>query len=437
MFMDELSPGAGERSVVPAKNHFFALGILSILFFMWGFCTVLNDVLVPHLKAVFEMNYVQTMLIQFTFFGTYFLLSLPSAKLIERMGYRHSIGIGLAVMALGCLIFYPAAAVPSFELFLTALFVLAAGITLLQVAANPYVAVLGPERTASARLNLAQGFNSVGTLLAPLFGGLLILGRTKAGTVTGNLVQTVQDRMADAHSVQLPYLGIAVVLLAVAALFWVVRLPDFPTRPATEAEAKDSLWRHKALVMGTVAIFVYVGAEVSIGSLLINYMASPHISLMTTAQAANYLSYYWGGAMIGRFALGAIMMRYAAPAKILGDNCVAALFLIALSMAAHGPLAMWAILLVGLCNSIMFPTIFTLSIRGLGPLTGRGSGVLIMAIFGGAIVPLLQATVADNLGLTISFVIPMVCYAYIWLFARRTADPKEVLKAADGSPSRK
>jgi FHS family L-fucose permease-like MFS transporter len=434
--MVEPPPDAHQLSATPAKNHVFALGVLSILFFMWGFCTVLNDVLVPHLKAVFETNYVQTMLIQFTFFGTYFLLSMPSAKLIERVGYRHSIGIGLAVMAFGCLIFFPAAAVPSFELFLTALFVLAAGITLLQVAANPYVAVLGPERTASARLNLAQGFNSVGTLLAPLFGGLLILGRTKAGTTAGNLVQTWQDRMADAHSVQLPYLAITVVLFAVAVLFWVVRLPDFPTRPATEAEAKDSLWRHKALVMGTVAIFVYVGAEVSIGSLLINYMASPHISHMTTAEAANYLSYYWGGAMVGRFLFGAIMMRYAAPAKILGDNCVAALFLIALSMAARGPLAMWAILLVGLCNSIMFPTIFTLSIKGLGPLTGRGSGVLIMAIFGGAIVPVLQAAVADNFGLTISFAIPMVCYAYIWLFAQGTAGKSKPLAAAAESQGR-
>ncbi len=422
--------GSGQSS--PAKTHTFALGVLSILFFMWGFCTVLNDVLVPHLKAVFETNYVQTMLIQFTFFGTYFLLAMPSAKLIEWLGYRYSIGIGLSVMGLGCLIFFPAAAVPSFNLFLMALFVLAAGITLLQVAANPYVAVLGPERTASARLNLTQGFNSVGTLLAPLFGGLLILGRTKAGTTTGDLVQTLRDRMADALSVQMPYLGIAVVLFAVALLFWLVRLPDISTHPTPEAEAKDSLWRHKALVFGALAIFAYVGAEVSIGSLLISYMASPHISHMTTAEAASYLSYYWGGAMVGRFLIGAIMMRFAAPSAILANNCLAALLLITLSMAATGQIAMWAILLVGLCNSIMFPTIFTLSIKGLGPLTGRGSGVLVMAIFGGAIVPLLQAAVADSFGLTISFVVPMVCYGYVWLFARATTDVKEDLETAAG-----
>ncbi|MDE1986811.1 MAG: sugar MFS transporter [Alphaproteobacteria bacterium] len=423
--MEGAPPTASGLSAAPAKTYGFALGILSTLFFMWGFCTVLNDVLVPHLKAVFEMNYVQTMLIQFTFFGTYFLLSMPSAKLIEWVGYRHSIAIGLSVMALGCLIFLPAAAVPSFNLFLTALFVLAAGITLLQVAANPYVAVLGPERTASSRLNLAQGFNSLGTLLAPLFGSFLILGRTKAGTMTGHVIESLQDRMADARSVQMPYLGIAVVLLAIAVLFWVVRLPDVSTHPTTEAEAKDTLWRHKALVMGAVAIFVYVGAEVSIGSLLINYLASPHISHMTTADAANYLSYYWGGAMVGRFLIGALLLRFAAPSNILADNCVAAIILIVLSIATHGSLAMWAILLVGLCNSIMFPTIFTLSIRGLGPLTGRGSGVLIMAIFGGAVVPMLQAAAADSFGLTISFVIPIVCYAYIWMFARGAADKKK------------
>lgn len=411
--------GSAERLPLPKKNG-FALGALSILFFMWGFCTVLNDVLVPHLKAVFEMNYVQTMLIQFTFFGTYFLLAIPFAKLIEKVGYRHAIGIGLCVMVAGCLIFLPAAAVPSYGLFLTALFVLAAGITLLQVSANPYVAVLGPEKTASARLNLAQGFNSLGTLLAPLFGGLLILSHTKAGSASGELVQSLADRMADARSVQMPYLGIAAVLLVIALLFWLVRLPDIAIRPEHGKQVQGSLWRHRTLVMGAVAIFAYVGAEVSIGSLLINYLASPHIGKITIATAANYLAWYWGGAMIGRFLIGAVLMRFATPPKILADNCVAAMVLIAVSMLSGGSLAMWTILLVGLCNSIMFPTIFTLSIKGLGPLTGRGSGVLIMAIFGGALIPLLQAAVADSFGLTESFTVPLACYAYIWLFARWT-----------------
>lgn len=387
---------------------------------MWGFCTVLNDILVPHLKAVFEMNYAQTMLIQFTFFGTYLVLSLPSAKLIERIGYRRAISAGLATMALGCLIFLPASSNLSYGLFLAGLFVLAGGITLLQVAANPYVAVLGPERTSSARLNLAQAFNSLGTLLAPLFGSVLILARTKAGTTSGQVSETLRDRLADAHSVHLPYLGIAIVLAVVAVSFWLLRLPEVPIRPRAEDDTKESIWRHPALLLGVVAIFAYVGAEVSIGSLLINYLTSPRVSHMTTAAAGPFLSYYWGGAMVGRFLIGALLMRFAPPSKILADNCVVAVFLIALSMFSHGTVAMWAILLVGLCNSIMFPTIFTLAIKGLGPLTGRGSAFLVMAICGGAVVPMLQALMADAFGLTLSFVIPIVCYAYIWLFARKS-----------------
>ena len=417
----------------PPVNHAVALGVLTTLFFMWGFCTVLNDILVPHLKAVFEMNYVQTMLIQFTFFGTYFLLSMPSAKLIEWVGYKYSIVIGLLVMGCGCLLFIPAAGLPSYDLFLTALFVLAAGITLLQVAANPYVAVLGPEKTASARLNLVQGFNSLGTLLAPLFGGLLILSQSKAGNTAVGAVESLPDRLSDARAVQMPYLGIAIVLFLIAVLLWVARLPKISTHPKNAEEANDTLWRHKTLIMGAIAIFVYVGAEVSIGSFLINYISSPHISHMTTAEAAGYLSFYWGGAMVGRFVIGAAAMRYVPPPKILADNCVAAAILLVISMAATGPISMWTILLVGLCNSIMFPTIFTLAIRGLGPLTGRGSGVLVMAIFGGAILPMIQAKVADSIGLTISFTVPAVCYLYIWFFALRSFDKTPAVVQAEVS----
>jgi FHS family L-fucose permease-like MFS transporter len=390
---------------------------------MWGFCTVLNDVLVPHLKAVFEMNYVQTMLIQFTFFGAYLLLAMPSAKLIEMIGYKYSIVMGLVIMACGCLLFIPAAQIPSYPLFLAALFGLAAGMTVLQVAANPYVAVLGPEKMASARLNLAQGFNSVGTLIAPWFGGVLILSQTKAGRAATGAFESVHDRLADARAVQMPYFGIALVLLLIGLLIWATRFPKIPTHPQTKEEAKDTVSQHKMLVMGVVAIFVYVGGEVSIGSFLINYISSPHISHMTTATAASYLSFYWGGAMVGRF-LGALAMRYLPPSKMLADNCVAAVFMILVSMAAHGPLAMWSILLVGVCNSIMFPTIFTLAIRGLGPLTGRGSAFLIMAICGGAVIPMLQAATADTFGLTISFLVPLVCYIYIWKFALRNYEQR-------------
>jgi FHS family L-fucose permease-like MFS transporter len=412
------------HSDVNGGSRRMAISLVTTLFFMWGFCTVLNDILVPHLKAVFEMNYVQTMLIQFTFFGSYLVWSWPSALLVQKVGYRHAIAIGLSVMGIGCLIFLPAAQAPSYAMFLAGLFVLAAGMTILQVAANPYIAVLGPERTASARLNLAQGFNSVGTLLAPLFGSILILSQTKAGTVAAGTVTSLADRMSDARAVQMPYLGIAAVLLTLAALMWLTRLPEVGTEESKNTGAQHCIWRHKALVFGAVAIFVYVGAEVSIGSFLINYITSPHVSAMTSTEASRYLSVYWGGAMVGRFFIGAVLMRYMQPPKILGANCVAAIVLVILSTVTHGPLAMWTILLVGLCNSIMFPTIFTLAIKGLGPLTGRGSGVLVAAIFGGAVIPMVQARIADSTGLTVSFAIPILCYAYIWLFARMVGGSK-------------
>ena len=410
-----------KASEAPRTSYGGALMILATLFFMWGFCTVLNDILVPHLKAVFTMNYVQTMLIQFAFFGSYFVLSIPSAKLIERIGYKYSIMIGLAVMGCGCLTFIPAAGLPSYGLFLAALFILAGGITLLQVAANPYAAVLGPEKTASSRLNLVQAFNSLGTFIAPTFGSILILSRTTAGTAAAGSTETWAQHLVDARAVQMPYLGIAIVLFVLAGLFFVSRLPAISTHPDTEEEARDSLWKHKFLVLGVIAIFVYVGAEVTIGSFLISYISSPHISHMTPASAANYITFYWGCAMVGRF-VGAAAMRIRPPSKMLADNCIAAALLIVASMIASGPLAMWAILLVGICNSIMFPTIFTLAIRGLGPLTGRGSGALIMAIFGGAVMPMLQGAVADAFGLVISFVIPAICYLFIWYYARGNYD---------------
>jgi MFS transporter, FHS family, L-fucose permease len=413
-----------EESAAP-RDQTFALGVLTSLFFMWGFCTCLNDILFPLLKKIFALSYTAATLIQFVFFGSYFVLSLAAARLIERVGYKAAIVTGLLVMAAGALIFVPAAGNLSYTVFLCGLFVLAGGITVLQVAANPYVVVLGPEKTASARLNLSQAFNSLATFVAPVFGSIFILSRTRAGTSAANSILSAADRSADAAALQLPYGGIALVLVLLAAVVWLTRLPVIPTHPQTRAEACDSLWRHKNLVMGAVAIFVYVGAEVSIGNMLINYLSSPHISQMTAARAAGYLSVYWGGAMLGRFVIGAAAMRYMTPSKILADNSVAAVLMVGISIVSHGALAMWAILLVGLCNSIMFPTIFALAVKGLGPLTGRGSGVLIMAIFGGAVVPMLQAVLADVLGLTVSFVIPMLCYGYIWLFALKTfVDPR-------------
>ncbi len=414
----------------PENGHYlWALAVLAVLFFMWGFCTVLNDTLVPHLKAVFQMDYFQAALIQFVFFGAYFVLAIPAAWLIERAGYKYAIVVGLAIMGAGCLVFLPASNQPSYGLFLTALFVLAGGITILQVAANPYVAVLGPERLASSRLNLTQALNSFGTFIGPYLGSVFILSRSKVGTAATGTVVSLQDRLADARAVQTPYVIIALVLFVLAVAFSILRLPQIATQPRTAEEARDSIFHHRLLVLGIGAIFVYVGAEVAIGSFLVSYITQPQISQMTVAEAGKYVSFYWGGAMVGRL-IGAFAMRYIRPSLILGFNAIGAIVLIILSAATHGAVAMWAILAVGLCNSIMFPTIFTLGIRGLGPLTGRGSGALVMAIVGGAIIPPLMGGLADKVGLALSFALPAVCYIYIWFFAMQSGAGERAPEAA-------
>lgn len=417
--MPSPTPSAPPASVQGAPGkHGAALSLLATLFFMWGFCTVLNDVLIPHLKAVFVMNYVQTMLIQFIFFFSYFLMSVPAAKLIEWVGYKASMVVGLAAMSAGCLLFIPAAGLPSYPVFLSALFVLAAGITVLQVAANPYVAVLGRPETSSIRLNLVQAFNSFGTFVAPTFGSLLILGRTTSGNLAQGAVVSLADRLKDARAVQGPYFGIAVVLLVLAAAIALFRLPRISTHPQTEAERRDSVWRHPLLVLGVVAIFLYVGAEVTVGSFMTSYIGSSHVIGASAAVAAKYITFYWGGTMVGRF-IGSAVMTRVHPARTLVFNSIAAVVMIGLSMALHGRAAMACMLLVGLCNSIMFPTIFTLAIQGLGPLTGRASGFLIMAICGGGVLPLIQGALADRIGVPLSFVAPAFCYLYVLYFGLR------------------
>ena len=376
-----------------------ALSVVTTVFFMWGFVTVLNDILVPHLKALFELNYTQTMLIQFTFFSAYFLMSVPSSRILARVGYQRSIVIGLAVMGLGALLFYPAAAAKSYPVFLGALWVLASGITLLQVAANPYVAQLGSPAKASSRLNLAQAFNSLGTTIAPYLGGMLILSET-AGR-------------ADAGAVQLPYVGIALTLFLLAfgvSRFHLPSLPDI--EEGHGVSAGDSIWKRRHLVLGAIAIFVYVGGEVSIGSFLVNYFSQPDIGGLTERAAAGYVSFYWGGAMVGRF-IGSAVLRNMAPGKVLGGAAIAAFALVCITVATSGPVAMWSVIAVGLFNSVMFPTIFTLGINQLGPLTGKGSGLLVMAIVGGAILPMVQGVLADSIGIHMAFLMPAVCYLYI------------------------
>ena len=396
-----------------------ALTVLATVFFMWGFATVLNDILVPHLKAVFSLNYGQSLLIQFVFYLGYLLMSLPAAKLLERIGYKRSIIFGLLGMAVSALLFVPAAAFASFGVFLIALFFLASAITLLQVAANPYVAVIGPTNTASSRLNLVQAFNSAGTTVAPIFGGILILGRSAGGTATADDVAlTSAQRAADAQAVELPYVLIAVVLVALALLVWRVRMPDLAAenrRAAREERKRQSLWHHPNLVFGVPAIFIYLIAEIGIGSTLVNFISLPQIGSMSHAEAANYLTLFWGGAMAGRF-LGAFAMRKVSGERVLAVVSIGALVLCLTAVATKGPLAMWCLIAVGLCHSVMFPTIFTLGIRGLGPLTEEGSGLLIMAIAGGAL-SALQGVIADRIGLQLSYLLPAACYVYVLFYA--------------------
>jgi FHS family L-fucose permease-like MFS transporter len=402
------------------------LVIVTILFFMWGLLTSLNDVLIPHLKAIYTLNYLQAMLVQFCFFGAYFIVSLPAGALIRKLGYQKGAVTGLLIAAIGCALFYPAAQ-GGYGLFLFAFFVLAAGITILQVAANPYVTVLGPAATASSRLTLTQAFNSLGTTVGPALGGMLILAG--ASTLTADQVAALDmagqaaHRAHEAATVQGPYLALAAALAILAVLFALARLPRIDHAAAEDAiaDSAGSALQYRHLVLGAVAIFLYVGGEVSIGSFLVNFLGEPNVAGMPAARAASYVSVYWGGALIGRF-IGFAVMRVVSPGKALACNAVAAIALVLAAVFGHGQTAMWAILAVGLCNSIMFPTIFSLALHGLGRHTGQGSGILCMAIVGGAIVPFAQGWLADRVGVQPSFFIPVACYAFILFFGLKYAN---------------
>jgi MFS transporter, FHS family, L-fucose permease len=406
------------------KTDYRAMSIATMLFFMWGFLTCLNDILIPHLKAIFDLNYAQAMLVQFCFFSSYFLFALPAGKLVEWRGYKGTMVIGLLVMATGAFLFLPASSAASFGLFLSALVILAAGITSLQVAANPYVANLGPPETSSARLNLAQAFNSFGTFVAPFFGSILILTTTQ---VTPEAMKSFsasalqQYRMEQASSVRLPYVGIGLTLVLLAIAFAVLKMPtlDFtrdirPGELAGGAEG-DSIWNHPVLLAGALAIFVYVGAEVSIGSFLVNYFGLPNIAGFSERTAARYVSLYWGGAMVGRF-IGSWLLTKVRTSLVLGTAAVVACGLVVTSIMTHGHTAMWAILAVGLFNSVMFPSIFTVGLSGLGPLTSKGSSLMVAAIVGGALIPLGEGHLADAIGVQHAFMVPAICYIYIALF---------------------
>ncbi len=432
-------------------NYKPALALLTSLFFMWGFITCLNDILIPHLKALFNMNYTMTMLIQFTFFGAYFIMSLPAGWLVGKIGYKKGIILGLSITGIGALLFFPASTFISYGMFLGGFFVLASGITVLQVAANPYVAILGSPETASSRLNLTQAFNSLGTTVAPIFGSMLILANN------------VENATEKAATVQVPYFAIAATLFVIAAVFVFAKLPIIKEQKRN-GTISGSAWQYRHLVLGAIAIFVYVGAEVSIGSFMINFFSMDYIAGLSETDAAKYVALYWGGAMLGRFfgavsmsdinsgkkniytfliAIFSFLLAWYITAQInlaaiffifvilnivavkisknkanktLAVFAIAALGLVILTVLLKGEFAMWTLIAVGLFNSIMFPTIFTLSINGLGKHTSQGSGILVMAIVGGALIPLIMGGLADTIGLHSSFLITIICYAYIVYF---------------------
>ncbi|MGI4736972.1 MAG: sugar MFS transporter [Janthinobacterium lividum] len=399
----------------PTPRYTSALSAVTTLFFLWGFITCLNDILIPYLKAIFQLSFAQANLINLCFFGAYFLMSIPAGKLVSRLGYKRGMLLGFVVAAVGAFLFYPAAAQRAYGLFLGALFVLASGITILQVAANPYVAILGPPESASSRLSLTQAFNSLGTTLAPLLGSALILSRLpkldNATTAAG----------IDVSAVQLPYLVIGSILLLISLVLSRINLPVIE-HVADDDDATGthhtSAWQYRHLVLGVVGIFAYVGAEVAIGSHIVSYLALPNVMGLDATAAGNQVAFYWGAAMVGRFA-GAYLLNKFSPTKALAFTAVAAVVLILISINTTGPLAMWSLLAVGLMNSVMYPTIFTLALAGLGRHTEQGSGLLCTAIVGGALVPMLFGAIADHSGLRLALLLPIVCYAYIMWYGLR------------------
>ena len=393
------------------QNHTPALVVLTTLFFMMGFITCMNDILIPHLQKIFTLTNFQAMLVQFCFFTAYAIMSIPMGHLVGKIGYKNGVIGGFLLTAVGCLLFYPAADSQSYPTFLGALFILASGVTLLQVAGNPYVTLLAKPGKESATLTLVQAFNSLGTTIAPIIGAHFILADAAQKA----------SKAEQIASVQIPYLGLAGLLILLAVFVKMIRLPDARKIAVEESEhnhdGKTSVWQYKHLILGVVGIFCYVGAEVSIGSFMVNILG--FLKGLSHAEGAKLLSYYWGGAMVGRF-LGSAVMARVAPNRYLAFNAsVATALLVIAIMVGKGnaDIAMWALIAIGFFNSIMFPTIFSLATKNLGKFTNSASGILCTAIVGGALIPLLQGKIADDFGMMISYVAPAVCYLYIVFFA--------------------
>ncbi len=412
-------------SPIPGDNARRLIPLMMAMFFAFGFCTNLVDTLVPKFKAMFTLSYAEVMLTQFCFFGAYFLISAPAGWLIGRIGYLRSLTLGLGVMAGGAALFAAAAWFATYPGFLAALFVLASGITILQVAANPVVAVAGPAATAPSRLTLAQALNSFATFIGPTIGAILFLSSLKAPPARPSPAALATYRHAQAHVFLLPFLAMAIALMALGLFTWSRRAISPPVDQRGGGSYRHLLG-YRRLLFGVIAIFTYVGAEVAIGSAMANYLMQASVLGVAAVTAGKLVSLYWGGAMVGRF-LGTLVLRKAPPGLVLALCAVTALALTLASSASHGRLAALCLLAVGLANSIQFPTIFTLAIEGLGDDTPEASGLICLAIVGGAIIPLLTGTLADRAGLATALLIPALCYAYIAIFG--TSVWRNLLKA--------
>ncbi|WP_298247907.1 sugar MFS transporter [uncultured Christiangramia sp.] len=429
------------------KSHRTAFIFLTVLFFLWGFITVLVDSLIPRLREVFTLSYFQAGMVQFAFFGAYFLLSIPAGYILSKIGYKKGIILGLVTMGIGCLLFYPAASMRIFGVFMLAYFMLAAGITVLQVAANPYVTVLGPEKTASSRLNLSQAFNSLGTAIAPAIGALFIL---KDRVMTSGEIEALDNTarteyyINEASAVQVPFLGIAAFIGIIALVFVFVNLPKIGDTAASNDYR--GVLKNRNLLLGALGIFFYVGAEVALGSYMVNYFLSLDLAeiiknnsmmrsvaewilssgISTSSDMAIvgvFVTFYWTGAMIGRF-IGSYLTKLINPAKVLLIFSLLAVNMIVISAFSTGLVAMWTLIAVGLFNSIMFPTIFSLALDGLGNDKPQGSGLLCTMIVGGAVIPPAFGFITDSYGFHIAFLLVILSYAYIFFYGFRNKSRK-------------
>jgi len=411
-----------QSTALTSPGYFLPFVIVTALFFIFGFITNLNMSLVPHLKAVFTLGFGWAMLVESAFFLAYFVFSSPTSKLIETIGYKRTMVVSLFIQVVGCLLFIPAAKLVSFPLFLTAIFVVGAGVTALQTSANPYVSILGPEGSSSIRLNLAQAFNSIGGTAAPFVAGAYIL----------NDLGPNATQMQVADTVRVPYILIAAALLLLGLALAFMHLPHIAQtqefRPGKEGDPilSRSIWSYKHTVLGALGIFFYVGVEVGLASIAVNYFLSQGIS---TAKTASFLvSLYWGGALVGRL-LGAGIMTRVKAGKLLGIFGFAAAVLIAISMVSSGTVAIATLVLCGFFNSVMFPNIFTLGIAGLGPMTSKGSGLIMTAVVGGAIIPPLIGLLADRMSIQHSFIVPIICYLYIAYYGLWGSKPSRTVVA--------